>query len=92
MVIGEHSAARTSNDKTAMMFQMDDRPGALAEALGIFKRNRVNLTWIESFPIQNTQRAYLFFEERKGAERTTYQVPGTKYDERRQYRQDKGAS
>ena len=67
-VIGEHSAQRTGNDKTAMMFQMDDRPGALADALGIFKRNRVNLTWIESFPIQNTQRAYLFFVEMEGHE------------------------
>ena len=67
-VIGEHSSERTGNDKTALMFQMDDRPGALAEALGIFKRNRVNLTWIESFPIQNTNRAYLFFVEMEGHE------------------------
>ncbi len=70
-VIGEHSAPRTGTDKTAMMFQMDDRPGALAEALGIFKRNRVNLTWIESFPIQNTERAYLFFVEMEGHETDT---------------------
>ncbi len=70
-VIGAHSADRTGNDKTAIMFQMDDRPGALAEALGIFKRNRVNLTWIESFPIQDTQRAYLFFVEMEGHETDT---------------------
>lgn len=67
-VIGQHSSQRTGNDKTAMMFQTDDRPGALADALGIFKRNRVNLTWIESFPIQNTDRAYLFFVELEGHE------------------------
>lgn len=70
-VIGEHSADRTGNDKTAIMFQMDNRPGALAEALGIFKRNRVNLTWIESFPFQNTDRAYLFFMEMGGHETDT---------------------
>ena len=70
-IIGAHSSQRTGNDKTALMFQMDDRPGALAEALGIFKRNRVNLTWIESFPIQNTNRAYLFFVEMEGHETDT---------------------
>ena len=67
-VIGKESAKRTGNDKTAMMFQLEDRSGALAEALGIFKRNRVNLTWIESFPIPGTERAYLFFVEMDGHE------------------------
>lgn len=67
-VIGEHSAARTGNDHTAMMFQVEHRPGALADALGIFKRNRLNLTWIESFPIPGAQRAYLFFVEMEGHE------------------------
>ncbi|MCX7425023.1 MAG: prephenate dehydratase [Planctomycetia bacterium] len=67
-VIGKDSAARTGNDKTAMLFQLEDRPGVLAEALGIFKRNRVNLTWIESFPIPGRERAYLFFVEMEGHE------------------------
>lgn len=67
-VIGKQSAGRTGNDKTAMLFQLDDRPGTLAESLNIFKRNRVNLTWIESFPIPGTERAYLFFVEMEGHE------------------------
>jgi chorismate mutase/prephenate dehydratase len=67
-IIGEHSASRTGNDHTAMMFQVEHRPGALAEALGIFKRNRLNLTWIESFPIPGSERAYLFFVEMEGHE------------------------
>ncbi|MHC4402466.1 MAG: prephenate dehydratase [Planctomycetota bacterium] len=67
-VIGEHSAERTGNDHTAMMFQVEHSPGALAEALAIFKRNRLNLTWIESFPIPGTERAYLFFVEMEGHE------------------------
>ena len=70
-VIGEHSADRTGNDKTALMFQMENRPGTLAEALNIFKRARVNLTWIESFPIPNTDRAYMFFVEMDGHETDT---------------------
>jgi chorismate mutase/prephenate dehydratase len=67
-VIGEHSAERTGRDKTAMMFQVEHRPGTLAEAMSIFKRNRLNLTWIESFPIADQKRAYLFFVEMEGHE------------------------
>jgi chorismate mutase/prephenate dehydratase len=68
-VIGKESAERTGNDRTAMLFQVEHRPGALAEALNIFKRNRVNLTWLESFPIPGSDRAYLFFVEMEGHER-----------------------
>ncbi len=67
-VIGEQSAAPTGNDRTAMMFQVEHQPGALADALGIFKRNGLNLTWIESFPIPGSERAYLFFVEMEGHE------------------------
>ena len=67
-VIGNESAGRTGNDRTAMLFQVEHRPGTLAEALNIFKRNRVNLTWLESFPIPGSDRAYLFFVEMEGHE------------------------
>lgn len=67
-VIGDEPSPRTGDDRTAMLFQVEHRPGALAEALGIFKRNRVNLTWLESFPIPESDRAYLFFVEMEGHE------------------------
>ena len=67
-VIGEEPAPRTGNDKTAMLFQVEHRPGALAEAMNIFKRNRLNLTWIESFPIPEVNRGYVFFVELEGHE------------------------
>ncbi len=67
-IIGQRSADRTGRDKTALLFQVEHRPGALAEAMGIFKRNRLNLTWIESFPIADQKRAYLFFVELEGHE------------------------
>ncbi len=70
-VIGEHSAPRSGRDKTAMLFQVEHRPGALADAMNIFKRNRLNLTWIESFPIPGSDRAYLFFVEMEGHETDT---------------------
>ena len=51
-----------------MMFQVEHKPGGLADALGIFKRNRLNLTWIESFPIPESKGSYLFFVEMEGHE------------------------
>lgn len=65
-VIGDASAARTGNDKTAVMFEVEHRPGALADAMAVFKRNRLNLTWIESFPIARPEGGYLFFVELQG--------------------------
>jgi len=65
-VIGMEAAPRSGRDKTAAMFQIEHRPGSLAEAITIFKRNRLNLTWIESFPIARGE--YLFFTEFDGHE------------------------
>lgn len=67
-VIGRGSAERTGRDRTALMFEIQHRPGALADAMGIFKRNRLNLTWIESFPIPQKTGSYLFFVELDGHE------------------------
>lgn len=70
-VIGEDSAARTGNDKTAVMFEIEHRPGSLADAMNVFKRNRLNMTWIESFPIPRPEGGYLFFVEMQGHQNDT---------------------
>jgi len=62
-VIGHEAPRRTGDDKTAIMFEIDHRPGALADMMAIFKRNRLNMTWIESFPIFGETGRYLFFVE-----------------------------
>jgi len=67
-VISTMTAARTGNDKTAIMFEVAHQPGALADAMMIFKRNRLNMTWIESFPIPGSLGTYLFFVEFVGHE------------------------
>jgi chorismate mutase/prephenate dehydratase len=67
-VIGKNSAQRTGRDHTALMFEIPHRPGALADAMNVFKRNRLNLTWIESFPIMASPGSYLFFVELDGHE------------------------
>jgi len=67
-VIGDQVPPSTGNDHTAMLFQIEHRSGALADIINIFKRLRVNLTWIDSFPIPSTDRGYLFFVEMEGHE------------------------
>ncbi len=65
-VISMHSAPRTANDKTAMLFQVEHRPGSLVEALAVLRRNRLNMTWIESFPARQGKPEYLFFVDFEG--------------------------
>jgi chorismate mutase/prephenate dehydratase len=67
-VIGGEMPAKTGNDRTAVLLEIEHRPGALAEAMLIFKRNRLNMTWIESFPIPGSQRGYFFFVEMEAHE------------------------
>ena len=67
-VISTSTSQRTGSDKTALMFEVPHKPGALADAMMIFKRNRLNMTWIESFPIPGSLGTYLFFVEFIGHE------------------------
>lgn len=65
-MIGRQPAERTGDDKTSLMFELNHEPGALADTMAIFKRNRLNLTWIESFPKQGSPNEYVFFVELLG--------------------------
>ena len=51
-----------------MLFQIAHQPGALADVMAIFKRNQVNLTWIDSFPVPGSSDEYLFFVAMEGHE------------------------
>jgi chorismate mutase/prephenate dehydratase len=65
-VIGHADAKRTGKDKTALMFETEHKPGGLADALSIPKKQKLNLTWIESFPMPGKERGYIFFVELEG--------------------------
>lgn len=65
-VLGNETMAATGRDKTTMLFQVAHQPGALADAMAIFKNNQLNLTWIESFPICGEKAEYFFFIECEG--------------------------
>jgi len=69
-VIAERSEERTGRDKTTLMLRVPNQPGALVEAISLFKKNEINMTWIESFPASDgpsdRDPTYLFFLDIEG--------------------------
>lgn len=65
-VLGATDSARTGTDKTALMLQIAHTPGSLADALTAFKTNKINMTWIESFPYHEVKGEYVFFVDVEG--------------------------
>ena len=65
-VIGQQETPKSGSDKTALMFKIPHSPGSLVAALEVFKNNKLNLTWIESFPAKNGRHEYIFFVDFEG--------------------------
>ncbi|MGZ0169666.1 MAG: prephenate dehydratase [Planctomycetales bacterium] len=65
-IIGDHVPLPTGSDRTALLLQIPHKPGALSDALVAFKKNKVNLSWIESFPLRGPEAGYLFFLDFEG--------------------------
>ena len=66
LIIGKQETVPTGNDKTSIVFSMKDRVGALHNALVPFKRNKINLTKIESRPSKKRAWKYYFFVDMQG--------------------------
>ena len=66
LIIGQHTPSSTKKDKTSIMFSGKDRPGALHDMLVPFKKNKVNLTKIESRPSKKKAWEYYFFVDTVG--------------------------
>ena len=65
-VIGDHSARATGQDRTAIVFAIRLKAGALHDALGIFAAAGLNLTRIESRPTKKELWEYVFYAEFQG--------------------------
>ena len=64
-VIGDDVVEATGDDRTSLLLQIPHKPGSLAETLQVFAKNKLNLTWIESFPLRD-EEGYLFFIDFEG--------------------------
>lgn len=65
-IIGDEDTKPTGKDRTALLLQIPHAPGSLADALQAFKNAKINLTWIESFPLRGQESGYLFFLDFEG--------------------------
>jgi chorismate mutase/prephenate dehydratase len=65
-IIGDEATRSSGKDKTALLLQVSHKPGVLADTLLVFKKNNVNLTWIESFPLRAPEVGYVFFIDFEG--------------------------
>jgi chorismate mutase/prephenate dehydratase len=65
-VIGDRPVAPTGRDRTSILLQIPHKPGALSDALNQFKTGKINLTWIESFPLRGPESGYIFFIDCEG--------------------------
>jgi chorismate mutase/prephenate dehydratase len=66
VIIGKMSPPPTGDDKTSLVFSVQDKPGVLYRMLQPFARSRINLSKIESRPIKNKPWEYLFFLDLRG--------------------------
>jgi chorismate mutase / prephenate dehydratase len=61
LVIGRKYPPRTGNDKTSLMYSVQDRVGALHDTIASFKKFKINMTKIESRPSKKKAWEYYFF-------------------------------
>jgi chorismate mutase/prephenate dehydratase len=65
-VIGDQPTKPSGHDRTAVLLQIPHEPGSLSDALQSFKKHKLNLSWIESFPLRGPETGYLFFIDFEG--------------------------
>ena len=61
LVLGRQCGPPTGSDRTSIMVSIADKVGALHHTLAAFRRNRINLTKIESRPSKRKAWEYFFF-------------------------------
>ncbi len=66
LVLSRQKARKSGDDKTSIMFNTQDKPGALVEVLQVFNEAGVNLTHIDKRPSGRENWQYTFFIDAEG--------------------------
>ena len=66
LVLGRQSTPPTGHDRTSIVFSIAHQAGALHHSLAPFRRNKINMTKIESRPNKRKAWEYFFFVDCEG--------------------------
>ena len=66
LVVGHNSSQPTGDDRTSLMFSLQDKSGALFAAIEPFKALKINMSKIESRPSKRKAWEYFFFVDIDG--------------------------
>ncbi len=66
LILSDFKNEKGAQDKTSILAQTEDKPGALLEFLQSFENNKINLTKIESRPIKDKAFKSLFYIDFQG--------------------------
>ena len=66
LILSRQATEPSGDDKTSIMFQTTDQPGALVDVLNVFKRAGVNLSHIDKCATRGKNWEYMFFIDAAG--------------------------
>lgn len=66
LIIGREEVPRSGDDRTSIVVSVRNKPGALYDLLGPFRRRNVDMTRLESRPARNSKWSYVFFIDFQG--------------------------
>ncbi len=66
LILSQQATKPSGNDKTSVMFQTLDHPGALVDVLNVFKRAGINLSHIDKCSSRGKNWEYTFFVDASG--------------------------
>lgn len=66
LVVGREKVSKTGNDKTSMLIQTENNPGALLGVLTPFEKRNINLSKIETRPSRDNINSHDFFIDCEG--------------------------
>ena len=66
LVVSKDNVSRSGNDKTSIIVATKNRPGAIADLVAPFSKNKVSMTKLESRPSKIGMWEYVFFIDVEG--------------------------
>lgn len=72
LIIGREAVVPEGESKTSIVFSMDNVPGALFKSMAVFALRDIDLSKIESRPLQGKRWQYLFYLDFVGSQHQTH--------------------